>query len=107
MWSTWNVTVPTACIKPNIAPPRIPAIIPYQGPYIQAAQAPNQVPIIIMPSKPILTIPVLSENIPPSPARHIGMASLIAAPNVPLVVNWSYLSTWAIKTIKTTGRIIK
>ena len=65
----------------------MPAATPHQGPYSQAAQAPNQVPIIIMPSSPILTTPDLSENIPPRPARRIGIASLIVAAKVPLVVS--------------------
>ena len=50
-------------------------------------QAPNHVPMIIIPSRPIFTTPVLSENNPPSPANKIGIDSLSAEPNVPLDVN--------------------
>ena len=40
----------------------------------------------IIPSKPILIIPPLSENIPPRAAKAIGVANLIADANNPTVI---------------------
>ena len=82
-----------ACISPNNAPPNIPMKTPCHAPNVYPPQAPNQVPIIIIPSRPMLTTPVFSEYKPPKPASKIGIANLTAAPNVPLVVNCEYVST--------------
>ena len=90
MWSTPKVTVATACRRPPIMPPRIPAITPTQGlSKVNAAHAPNQVPRIIMPSRPMLTTPARSDHRPPRPAIAIGMASRSEAPVVPIEVRSS------------------
>ena len=81
--------------KTKSAPPNIPMKIPY-APNVYPPH--HQVPIIIIPSSPILTTPVFSEYNPPNPASIIGIANLIAEPKVPLVVIWEYVSTWAIIT---------
>ena len=47
----------------------------------------------------MFTIPVLSENSPPKPASSMGIESLRAAPNVPLVVNCEYCSSCAIEIL--------
>lgn len=57
MWSTPKVTVAVACRRPAAAPPATPMATPHHGPYCQAPHAPNQVPRIIMPSRPMLTTP--------------------------------------------------
>ena len=41
----------------------------------------------------MFTIPVLSEKSPPNPAKSMGIDSLNAAPNVPLVVSCEYCSS--------------
>ncbi len=74
MWSTPKPTVATAWSRPPAAPPAIPMARPHQGPNSSAPQAPNQVPRIIIPSRPIFTTPARSAQIPPRPANRIGMA---------------------------------
>src|SRR5262245_15977861 len=86
MWSTPNVTVAMACTRPPRTPPSAPKMTPYQGPQLNAAYAPNQVPRIIMPSRPILTTPARSDQSPPRPAMAIGTAAASAAPMAPLEV---------------------
>src|SRR4029453_13780961 len=59
---------------------------PTSGPHLNAPQAPNQVPKIIMPSMPMLTMPERSLNTPPRVARYRGtnarMAeAMVATPN--------------------------
>jgi hypothetical protein len=55
----------------------------------------------------MFTIPVLSENSPPKPASSMGIESLRAAPNVPLVVNCEYCSSCAIEIINNIGVITR
>ncbi len=52
-------------------------------------KAPNQVPRISIPSRPMLTTPERSENIPPSPAMRIGTDQARAMAHVPLEVRSS------------------
>ena len=81
IWSTPNVTVATACTAPPMSPPTIPPTSPSQGlPEKYANAAPNQVPRIIMPSRPMLTTPERSDHSPPRPASAIGTASSIGRP---------------------------
>ncbi len=61
MWSMLNLTTAIAWIMPPIMPPTTAMIRPTHGPHCQAAQPPNQVPRIIMPSRPMLTTPARSE----------------------------------------------
>ena len=83
MWSTPKPTVATAWSRPPAAPPAIPMAIPHHGPNSSAPQAPNHVPRIIMPSRPMLTTPALSAQMPPRPARRMGTARRNVDPAVP------------------------
>ncbi len=83
-WSTPKVTVATACSSPPSTPPTAPASTPAQAlPVTIAPQAPNQVPRIMMPSRPMLTTPARSDHRPPRPASPIGTAAIRAAPIAP------------------------
>ena len=86
MWSTPKVTVASACSSPPRAPPTMPARTPHQAPNSNAPQAPNQVPRMSWPSRPMLTTPARSDHRPPRPASPMGTASRSAAPVVPLEV---------------------
>jgi hypothetical protein len=84
IWSTPKVTVATACIAPPMSPPTSPPITPSHAlPVTYAKSAPNQVPRIIMPSRPMFTTPERSDHRPPSPHKAIGMASVNVAASVP------------------------
>src|SRR6185312_8349558 len=84
IWSTPKVTVATACIAPPMSPPTSPPTTPSQAlPVTWAKSAPNQVPRIIMPSRPMFTTPERSDHKPPSPHKAIGMASVNVAARVP------------------------
>jgi hypothetical protein len=88
IWSTPNWTVAIAWSRPPRAPPTSPATSPHQGePNSSAPHAPHQVPRIIMPSSPMLTMPERSANRPPSPASRIGIAHRSIALDVPLAVS--------------------
>src|SRR4029450_375275 len=59
---------------------------PASGPHWSAPQAPNQVPKIIMPSMPMLTMPEPPLNPPPRVARYRGTnarraEAMVASPN--------------------------
>ena len=83
MWSTRKVTVARAWIVANVAPASIPISSPMIGPHGRpqprpsgggsvkwcAPHDPVTVPTIIMPSRPIFTMPERSLNRPPSPVR--------------------------------------
>ena len=69
MWSTLNVTVASACTIEKISPDPAPISNPAVGPYSIVPQAPMTVPMIMIPSRPMLTIPERSLNSPPSAAR--------------------------------------
>jgi hypothetical protein len=70
--------------RPPRPPPTSPQMIPAHGlPKFTVPQAPNQVPRIIMPSRPMLTTPARSANRPPSPARRMGTEKRSMAPAVP------------------------
>src|SRR5690606_35965914 len=75
MWLTLQVTVTRACSRPPSAPPRGPTRTRVHGPDGNPAQAPNQVPRIIMPTRAMLTTPARCAHRPPRPARPIGTAS--------------------------------
>ena len=83
MWSTPKPTVATACSRPPAAPPAMPMTMPHQGPNSRAPQAPNQPPRIIIPSRPMLTTPARSAQMPPRPASRIGTARRSVASAVP------------------------
>ena len=83
MWSTPNPTVATAWSRPPAAPPAMPMAMPHHGPNSSAPQAPNQVPRIIIPSRPMLTTPARSAHMPPRPASRMGTARRSVASAVP------------------------
>jgi hypothetical protein len=77
--------------RPKNNPNKIPDINaarrPTQGlPVKKDPTAAEKAPVKIIPSKPILITPDLSEKTPPTAASAIGVASLIAAANV-LILN--------------------
>ena len=74
MWSTPKLTVATAWMRPPPAPPAIPMAMPHHGPNSSAPQAPNHVPSTIIPSRPMLTTPARSAQMPPRPASRMGTA---------------------------------
>ena len=82
MWSTPKVTVARAWSRPPSAPPRRRRRSAAHGPQCQPAQPANHVPRIIIPSRPMLTMPARSRQRPPRPASRIGAAAPTAAMNV-------------------------
>ena len=54
---------------------------PTHGPSCQAPQAPNQVPKIIIPSMPMLTMPTRSAHRPARPAIRIGIVRRSVVPD--------------------------
>src|SRR5215217_9549458 len=92
MWSTRNVMVATAWRAAAATPAAIAVSSPAAGPHWSAPQAPNQVPKIIMPSMPMLTMPERSLNTPPRVARYKGTnarraEAMVASPN-----SWTRIS---------------
>src|SRR4029450_10520019 len=86
IWSTRKVIVAMACRAAAATPEVMASSSPTTGPHLYAPQAPNQVPKIIMPSMPMLTMPERSLNTPPRVARYRGtnarMAeAMVASPN--------------------------
>ena len=83
IWSTRNVTVTSAWIDAKIAPASMPISRPMIGPHGRpqprpsgggsvkwcAPHEPVTVPMIIMPSRPMFTMPERSLNRPPRPVR--------------------------------------
>ena len=83
MWLTPNVTVARACSRPPRMPPMTPPTIAIHGPHSQPHQPAKTVPMIIMPSRPMFTVPLRSAKRPARPARAIGAAVRTITPNVP------------------------
>ena len=86
MWSTRKVMVAIPWMAATATPAATAVSSPATGPHWSAPQAPNQVPKIIMPSMPMLTMPERSLNTPPRVARYRGtnarMAeAMVASPN--------------------------
>src|SRR4030095_16741955 len=86
MWSTRKVMVAMAWTAAAATPAAMGRSSPTSRPHLNAPQAPNQVPKIIMPSMPMLTMPERSLNTPPRVARYRGtnarMAeAMVASPN--------------------------
>ena len=80
IWSTLKVTVASAWIEANSAPAIIPIRMPMSGPHGSPQPSdrvvkknvphdPVTVPMIIMPSRPMFTMPERSLNSPPRPVR--------------------------------------
>ena len=67
-------------------PPMIPPSSANHGPYSQPHHPAKIVPRTIMPSRPMLIVPLRSATRPDKPARPIGAAVRNATPNVPLDV---------------------
>src|SRR5919108_1639996 len=78
MWSTRKVMVAIPWMAAAATPATIASSSPATGPHLNAPQAPNQVPKIIMPSMPMLTMPERSLNTPPRVARYRGTNALMA-----------------------------
>src|SRR4029450_1041238 len=92
IWSTRKVIVAMACRAAAATPEVMASSSPTTGPHLYAPQAPNQVPKIIMPSMPMLTIPERSLNTPPRVARYRGTnarsaEAMVASPN-----SWTRIS---------------
>ena len=60
MWLTPNVVVTRASSSPPNSPPTAPPSSAPHGPYSQPHQPPNTVPRIIIPSRPMFTVPLRS-----------------------------------------------
>ena len=105
MWLTPNVTVARPSSSPPSIPPTTPPSSPNQGPCCHANQPPNTVPAVIIPSRPMLTVPLRSDHSPARPAMAIGAATRIATANVPGEVTSSVLLiNRAMATETTTSR---
>src|SRR5215218_8879867 len=92
MWSTRKVMVAMAWRAATATPDATASSSPTIGPHLCAPQAPNQVPKIIMPSMPMLTMPERSLNTPPRVARYRGTnarraEAMVATPN-----SWTRMS---------------
>ncbi|KRN32069.1 hypothetical protein IV36_GL001320 [Liquorilactobacillus mali] len=81
MWSALKVTVATACNTEKINPNKAPINSDIHGvrlPKVLAKVRLNTVlpnaPIIIIPSSPTLTTPLLSEKVPPKAVKISGAA---------------------------------
>ena len=61
MWSTPKPTVAMAWSSPPSAPPKMPKPRPAHGPHWMPPQAANHVPSVIIPSRPMLTMPARSQ----------------------------------------------
>ena len=99
MWSTPKPTVAMAWSRPPTAPPSMPMMTPCHGPNSMQPQAPKKVPRIIIPSRPMLTMPARSDQRPPSPARAMGSVSLRADSHVFDAVSrfWSVICSAAVR----------
>ena len=89
MWLTPNVVVATLITRPPSMPPMMPPSRAIHGPYSQPHQPAKIVPITIMPSRPMLIVPLRSATRPDRPASPIGAAVRSATPIVPLDVRSS------------------
>src|SRR5919112_4723580 len=92
MWSTRKVMVAMAWRAATTTPAATAVSSPATGPHWSAPQAPNQVPKIIMPSMPMLTIPERSLNTPPRVARYRGTNARMAEAMVASPNSWTRMS---------------
>src|SRR4029450_7690847 len=92
MWSTRKVMVAMPWMAAAATPEAIASTSPTSGPHLNAPQAPNQVPKIIMPSMPMLTMPERSLNTPPRVARYRGTNALMAEAMVASPNSWTRMS---------------
>src|SRR5512132_2412121 len=92
MWSTRKVMVAMAWTAAAATPAAMASSSPATGPHLNAPQAPNQVPKIIMPSMPMLTMPERSLNTPPRVARYRGTNALMAEAMVASPNSWTRMS---------------
>src|SRR4029450_10346115 len=92
MWSTRKVTVAMAWMEATATPEARASSSPATGPHLNAPQAPNQVPKIIMPSMPMLTMPERSLNTPPKVARYRGTNARMAEAMVATPNSWTRMS---------------
>ena len=74
MWLTPNVTVARACSRPKIKPPTNPPMRPIHQLKYHAHHPANSVPAAIIPSRPMLIVPLRSAYNPPMPHIAIGIA---------------------------------
>ena len=86
MWFTPKVVVATLITSPPSMPPISPPRRAAHGPYSQPHQPAKIVPSTIMPSRPMLIVPLRSATRPDRPARPMGAAVRSATPKVPLDV---------------------
>src|SRR3712207_3150066 len=92
MWSTRKVMVARAWRAAAATPAAMASSSPATGPHLNAPQAPNQVPKIIMPSMPMLTMPERSLNTPPRVARYRGTKARMAEATVASPNSWTRIS---------------
>ena len=75
IWSARRVTEKSAWIRASSPPATIPTSRPMtHEPVTSAPHRPQNAPISIMPSSPMLMTPLRSENRPPSAANSSGVA---------------------------------
>src|SRR5919108_406655 len=75
IWSARRWIEKTACTKASAAPAAMPMKRPPTHELVRSApQAPKNAPISIIPSRPMFTTPLRSENMPPSAANVSGVA---------------------------------
>src|SRR6056297_2985298 len=86
MWLTPKVVVATLISRPPSMPPMMPPSRAIHGPNSHPHQPAKIVPITIMPSRPMLMVPLRSAMRPARPASAIGAAVRSATPKVPLEV---------------------
>ena len=73
VWSALSLTVASACNAPNSAPASPPHRNEIHGiPVKWPTVAPTNAPIVIMPSMPMFTTPLVSEKQDPSAANSKG-----------------------------------
>src|SRR5918995_3194086 len=92
MWSTRKVMVAMPWRAAAATPAAMAVSSPATGPHWSAPQAPNQVPKIIMPSMPMLTMPERSLNTPPRVARYRGTNARMAEAMVASPNSWTRIS---------------
>ena len=73
-----------ACNNPNKPPTRIANIKPIIPPKMEPKTAPENAPTKSMPSMPIFIIATLSERMPASAAKAIGVALITVACIIPV-----------------------
>jgi len=87
IWFPTNLTTRTAWSRPSRPPTSTAARTPSQGfPVKKLTATPEKAPVSIMPSRPMLTTPALSEKIPPREVSAMGVAIRSDAAKSPMLI---------------------